>query len=150
MSYIFGQVECKVDSKGRFLFPAVLLRQLPEEQRQEFVINVGLDNCLTIFPLPVWEAELRKIYAKNQYVEKNRAFARKFQSGAMPVSLDANNRLLIPKRLMDQAAIGADVVLLGAYDRIELWGREQFEAANARWSLEELSAEVMGNEADNA
>jgi MraZ protein len=150
MGPIFGEYECKLDEKGRFLLPSALLKQLPEDQREEFVLNRGLDPCLVLYPMSVWREELRKIHSKNQYVAKNRAFARKFQSGATPANPDSNRRLLIPKRLMSYAGIERDLVLIGAFDRIEIWGKERYE----EWleddsnNLEKLSEEVMAEDAD--
>ena len=145
---LFGEYECKVDAKGRFLFPSVLLSFFSEEEQNEFVINKGMDSCLVLYPLKVWEQEIEKIYAKNQFIEKNRAFARMFQSGAQPVHLDNQKRILIPKKLIETAEIQGDIVLIGAYDRIEIWAKEKFE----KWleqnqsSFANLSEEVMKDE----
>jgi MraZ protein len=147
MSVLFGELECKVDAKGRFLFPAALLKQLPDEQRNDFVINQGLDGNLDIYPKESWVAALGKIMAKNQYVAQNRAFTRRFQSGAAPVTLDSAKRLNIPKALMDRAGIANDVVLIGAGDRIECWAKDRYDA----WltaegnQLEDLAEAVMGD-----
>ncbi len=144
MRPIYGEYECKVDAKGRFLFPSALMKLLPENQ-SEFVINRGLDPCLVIFPLEVWESELKEIFSRNQFIEKNRNFARLFQNGATPVTLDNQNRVLIPKRLLEQGEIKSDLILIGSYDRIELWSKEKYE----KWldshqnELPQLSEEVM-------
>ncbi len=37
------------------------------------------------------------------------------------MSLDASNRMLLPKRLLDHAGIDDEVVLAGQAGRIELW-----------------------------
>ncbi len=124
---LFGEYPCKLDAKGRFLVPQALMRQLPKGDA-EFVLNRGLDTCLVLFPLAVWQQELAAIYATNQYVPENRAFARLFQSGAVPAELDGQGRLLVPKRLAEHAALQQDLVLVGAYDRIEIWAAEVFEA----------------------
>jgi MraZ protein len=154
MEPIFGEYECKLDDKGRFLMPAALLKQLPEEDREEFVLNKGLDPCLVLYPIKVWKEELKRIHSKNQYVAQNRAFARKFQSGATPVSPDGNRRLLIPKRLMNHAGIERDLILFGAFDRVEVWGKEQYEAwqADENNNLEKLAEQVMAddNESNDA
>ncbi len=145
---LFGEYECKVDSKGRFLVPSSLLAFFSEEEQNEFVINKGMDSCLILYPIQVWEQEIEKIYSKNQFLEKNRAFARMFQSGAQPVHLDNQKRILIPKKLIETAGIHNDIVLIGAYDRIEIWSKEKFE----EWlnqnqpSFAVLSEEVMKDE----
>jgi MraZ protein len=42
------------------------------------------------------------------------------------VTLDANNRMLIPKRLMDYADISDEVVLAGQSGKIEIWASDQY------------------------
>ncbi|MBX3101154.1 MAG: division/cell wall cluster transcriptional repressor MraZ [Bacteroidetes bacterium] len=151
MSFIFGEFECKADAKGRFLMPAALLRQLPEDHRQSFVMNRGLDKCLVLYTQQVWQEELTKIYGKNQFVAENRAFARMFQSGATPLELDASNRLLVPKKLAEHAGIDKDLVLIGSGNKIEVWSKEAFEVQLAQDlpQLAEISERVMADK-DNA
>lgn len=145
MKPVFGEFEAKVDAKGRFLVPAALIKQLPETERSEFVVNRGLDNCLTLYPLAVWEVKLQEVYAKNQYIEKNRTFARLFQNGATPVSLDNQGRLLLPKKLMDQVGLKSDIVLVGAFDKIEIWPEDVYQnwLNNQENDMAKLSEEIM-------
>jgi MraZ protein len=166
MNPLFGEFPCKLDAKGRFLLPAALLRQLPAEpetpaqtpahttaaepstealQPQEFVINRGLDNCLVLYPRPVWEQELVRIMSRNQYDPDNRAFARKFQAGATPVQLDSAKRLLVPKRLAEWAGLQHELVLIGALDKVEIWAQEHYDAWMNHGSapLEDLARRVM-------
>jgi MraZ protein len=147
MKPIYGEYECRLDSKGRFAFPSGLKKQLPDDQQKEFVLNRGLDDCLVLYPVKVWEAELRKIHSKNQYVAKNRAFARMFQSGALPVELDGSNRVLIPKRLAAHAKIVQDLIVVASFDRIEIWDKATYETwlGSGQYDMEALSEEVMGN-----
>lgn len=150
MRPIFGEFECKIDSKGRFALPSGLKKQLPEEEQVEFVINRGLDECLVLYPRKVWEAELEKIYARNQYSAKNRAFARKFMNGAKPLELDGSSRVLVPKQLMSHAALKKELVLVASFDRIEIWDKEVYDKwlASDKWDMEALSEEVMGGDED--
>jgi MraZ protein len=51
-------------------------------------------------------------------------FLRNFFKGTAELSLDTNNRLLVPKRLMDLIGAERDVVLAGQDGRIELWAAD--------------------------
>ena len=112
MKPIYGEYDCRLDAKGRFLLPSALKKQLPEKEQEEFVINRGIDKCLVLYPVSVWENELKKIYSRNQFVGKNRAFARKYLNGATRIELDNSSRVLIPKRLGEHAGITQDIVLV--------------------------------------
>ena len=145
MKPLIGEYNCKTDEKGRFLVPSALRKQLPEDQRDEFVINRGLDNCLVMYPLAVWEKELRRIQSRNQYVKKNRAFTRMFLNGATPVTLDGNGRALIPKRLAEQLNLGKDLVLLAQIDKVEIWDQQAYDSwmESPDFDFDELAEEVM-------
>lgn len=133
VSGLFGEFSAKLDAKGRFLLPAALVRQLPTPQpgtpdTDSYVLNRGLDKCLVLFPAAVWRQELQAVFATNQFVAENRAFARLFQSGATPVDMDGQGRLLIPKRLAEAADVKQDLTIIGAWDRIEIWAAEVYSA----------------------
>ncbi len=149
MLLLFGEYECKIDEKGRFSFPASLLKQLPQDMRKEFVIGKGLEKCLVIYPMNVWYEELQKIYKKNQHNPKNQAYARMFQQGASPVKLDKQKRILIPKKLAPYANIKKELVLIGMGNKIEIWDKETYEKWAEEQSLKELAESVMANEDEN-
>jgi MraZ protein len=146
MNSLIGEYECKLDAKGRFLMPSNLRKQLPEELQGEFVVNKGLDPCLVLFPIPVWEAELARLKAKNPYVKKNRAFLRVFLNGAMKLALDGSSRMLLPKRLMEYAKLEKEMVLVAQIDRVEIWDKASYEAImdDPGFELDDLAEEVMG------
>ncbi len=148
MKPLIGEYECKLDAKGRFLMPAGLRKQLPEDQQNEFVVNRGIDKCLVLYPEPVWEKELSRIQSRNQYLRENRAFTRMFLNGAQPISLDGNARVLLPKRLMEYAGLDKDIVLVAQIDKIEIWDYTAYEKwlENPDFDFEALAEKVMGEE----
>lgn len=54
-------------------------------------------------------------------------FLRNFFKGTAELSLDNNNRLLIPKRLMESISAERDVVMAGQDGRIEIWAADIYE-----------------------
>ncbi|WNJ20262.1 division/cell wall cluster transcriptional repressor MraZ [Pontibacter sp. G13] len=148
MISLIGEYDCKLDAKGRFLVPAGLKKQLPEDQQSEFVVNRGLDKCLVLYPVPVWEQELERLQARNQYVKKNRAFLRMFLNGATKVALDGNGRALVPKRLMEFAGLDKEVILVAQIDKVEIWDKAAYEEwmDNPEFDFESLAEEVMGED----
>ena len=128
--------------------PAGLRKQLPEDQQTEFVLNKGLGNCLVLYPLSVWEKELTKIQARNQYVKKNREFTRWFMQGASPVNLDGNGRILLPKRLIAHANLKKEIVLASQIDKVEIWDKAAYDTwmEESDTDFEKLAEEVMGED----
>lgn len=145
MMSLIGEYDCKLDAKGRFLLPSGLRKQLPEGQQADFVINRGLDKCLVLYPIDVWEKELERLQSRNQYVKKNRAFTRMFLNGATRLSLDGNARVNIPKRLMDFAGLSKEIILVAQIDKVEVWDKAAYDEwlNEPGYDFESLAEEVM-------
>lgn len=147
MSGFLGEIECKIDLKGRLAMPVRFAKQMPAENNSGFVVNRGIEKCLTLYTLPEWDRVTKELEVLNQYDAEQRLFLRQFFRGATEVMYDANNRLLLPKRLMDYAGIESDVILLGYFNRIEIWATqiydEVMEIDAARYAA--LAGNIMGN-----
>lgn len=127
MSFLTGEYECKLDSKGRIIFPSGLLQELPEEQRKLLVINRGLDNCLELYLESEWERRCLEVNELDEYDDDNREFKRYFYMGARNLYFDGSNRLLIPKFLLQYAGVEKDICLLAQANKIELWDAKSYE-----------------------
>ena len=126
MAGVIGEYACKLDSKSRLAVPAALLRQLPPDNNR-FVVNRGFEKNLVLYPIGEWERTSRRIERLNRYDRESRLFVRNFYRGATELTLDGNNRLLIPKRLLDYAGITDQLVLHGTVREVEIWEPGQFE-----------------------
>ncbi|MCB9284247.1 MAG: division/cell wall cluster transcriptional repressor MraZ [Lewinellaceae bacterium] len=126
MAQLLGEYECKIDPKSRMRLPSGLISQL-EEEKPAFVINRGFENCLILYPEKVWEEISKEVNALNQYDKRNRDFVRYFYRGAQRLELDAADRILISKRLLEYAGIDKDVILVAVNDRIEVWATENYD-----------------------
>jgi MraZ protein len=88
-------------------------------------------------------AELNKL---NPYVKKNREFVRYFLRGATELVLDSNDRLNLPKKLMEFAGLDKEAVLFAHGSKIELWSQERYNQLidEEPGDFAELAEEVMG------
>ena len=148
---LVGEYNCNLDAKGRFLMPAKLLKQLPEDAQANFVLNRGFEKCLLLYPKSVWAKQVKKVKAKNSFTKKNREFVRRFSKWASKIVLDNSARILIPKSLMEFAGLTKEIVLIGALDKVEIWDKEEYEAwyNEDDFDYEELAEEVMGDEEED-
>ncbi|MFZ4863821.1 division/cell wall cluster transcriptional repressor MraZ [Sphingobacterium sp. Mn56C] len=148
MNYLIGQYECKLDAKARMVVPAALKRQLPDVEREGLVVNRGFDKNLVIYTRAEWNKILDQLSRLNQFQAKNRDFVRKFTSGATELMLDAAGRVLLPKNLLEYAAIGAELVLVCNLTKVELWDKVRYEEKMDAFTEEdfsELAEQVMGD-----
>lgn len=147
MAGLVGEFEVKLDGKGRFLFPSGLRKQLPTASQQDFMLNKGFENCLTLYPLPDWEKVSEKLAKMNLFKPKNRMFYRLFHQGAKQVALDNAGRLLVPTTHIERIGLKQDAILIAYNDRIELWDKANyFEMIEANMvDFADLADEVMGD-----
>jgi len=130
MVSVLGTYECKLDAKGRFMFPVQYKNQMGEELKRGFVIKRSIfKKCLELFPIEQWQAETAMVSKLNMFRKKNADFVTKFMAGVKPVELDGTGRLLIPKDLLRYGDITKEIVLTSVVNRIEIWDRSQYELA---------------------
>jgi len=130
MATFLGDYTCKVDAKGRIILPSAFKKQMPADADDRFVVRRDIFvNCLVLYSIEDWNKQIETIRKNtNPYNREHNMFLRNFFKGTAELSLDNNNRLLIPKRLMDQIGASRDVVLAGQDGRIEIWPEEVYAA----------------------
>ena len=125
-----GNYEVKVDSKGRVRLPANLLQQLPEDMRNGgFVMNKGMMNCLRLYPKKQWDAVTLEMNRLSYYRKDESNFLPYFYQWASTVEKDTNERILIPKRLLEKVGIKEDVTITAWHDVIEIWDTATYNAS---------------------
>ena len=117
-----GRFYHTLDAKSRTIVPV----KLREELGASFVVTVGLEGCLYIFPNDEWErfvTELQKLPGNREA----RDLRRSFMSNACDCEPDSQGRFLIPADLCDRAGLQKELVFVGNINKIELWNKEAFE-----------------------
>ena len=148
MTNIIGTYECKVDQKGRFMFPSSLKKQLKSVIKEGFVIKRSVfNNCLEIHPMSEWNLVLKQVNQLNRFVKKNNDFIRSYMSGLKIVKVDNSGRFLIPKDLFLFAQFEKDIVLSSSVNMIEVWDKNNYEQSIAETLVNfgDLAEDVMGH-----
>ena len=147
MIVFLGEYEVTFDTKGRFLLPVGIKKQLPEEAGSRFVIARGFEKCLTLYPKKNWDQIMAELIKVNDYKAENREFLRYFTMGASETELDSAGRLLVPPNLKVYAELEKDVVLVSVINKIEIWDKSKYQQFFDSFSLEkysDLAEKVMG------
>ena len=149
MNQLIGEYDCKMDAKGRVRIPTALIKQFGTDvENIELVINRGLNKNLVIFPKNVWEKKTNEINQRlNSFNIKHSTFSTLYLGGATPASLDASDRILISKRLIEYAQLEKQVVLLGKGESIELWDMKRYDEliSMSADDYASLAEDVLGN-----
>ena len=126
-----GEYEHTVDTKGRIIIPS----KFRDGLGCSFIITKGLDNCLFVYPKTEWEIFENKLKKLPLTSKDARAFVRFFFSGAIECEIDKQGRVLLPSNLRTHAILEKDAIVIGVSNRVEIWGKEQWQNYNDDDSL---------------
>ncbi len=118
-----GEYNHAVDPKKRLALPSKFRNELGKT----VVVTRGLDKCLFVYPLDVWQELAQKLGTMPIGESATRAFVRLMLAGATDVQMDAQGRVLIPDYLKDYAALDRDVIVAGLFNRLEIWDQEHWQ-----------------------
>jgi MraZ protein len=118
-----GEYTYLIDEKKRLAVPVKFRKLLG----QKAVLTRGLDQCLFLYPVKEWQKLAKKIANLPLAQADARSFARLMLGGAMEVTFDSLGRILVPDYLKNYANLKKRVVLIGLYDRIEIWDEIEFQ-----------------------
>lgn len=118
-----GNIEAKLDAKGRVFLPAAFRKVLQGAGEQGMVMRKDVfQACLVLYPESVWGEQMDSLRSRlSRWDRDEQQLFRQFVSEVEPVALDASGRFLIPRRCLRQAGIGQDVRFIGMGDTIEIW-----------------------------
>ena len=124
-----GNIEAKVDVKGRVFIPSSFRKLLAEGGEDKLVLRKDVyQDCLVLYPESVWmqtQDQLRRRLNRWNRMEQN--IFRQFVSDAELLVPDGNGRILLPKRYLKMAGIESEVRFIGMDNTIEIWSSERAE-----------------------
>lgn len=126
-SYFQGRNSYKIDAKGRFPFPAHWFPPLDLKRDETLIAARGISpdaKFLELYGPAAWTERMALIERAFPQGALRDHFIRWYVSTAEKVELDTQNRIRIPRHLMEYAGIDKETVLLGCIDRIEVWAKD--------------------------
>lgn len=122
-----GEYQHSIDAKKRLALPSKFRNDLGSK----VVVTRGLDMCLFVYPLKVWEVLAHKLGSMPIGESQTRSFIRLMLAGAVDVDVDSQGRILLPEYLKQYAALEKEITIAGLYDRLEIWDTKQWEVYKA-------------------
>ncbi len=125
-----GNIEAKTDSKGRAFLPAIFRKELQANGEEQLIIRKDVfQPCLVLYPESVWNRQMDLLRKRlNRWDRSQQTIFRQFVAEAEPVTLDANGRLLIPRRYAKTGLGSRPIRFIGMDDTIEIWDADETEA----------------------
>lgn len=146
MATFTGDYTCKVDGKNRITLPSSFKKQLPASSQDKFVVRKDMfEKCLVLYTLDEWDVMSKEIKGRlNPYNRDHNKILRGFFKDTQELEVDASNRILIPRRILDQAEIDKEVILAGQGSKIEIWAKELYDEVDNGEGLALLAEKYLG------
>lgn len=144
-----GQIQIKVDEKGRLALPQPAVSLFPDK---ELVLSVHVyqkKTYLEVLDLAAWQLKLKSLEGESTTNPKLRAYKRFLLSGSAKLSLDKQNRVTIPNYQREMIGLLKEAVMVNLENKIELWSKANWKETSQNFieDFEELENWANG-EAD--
>jgi MraZ protein len=118
-----GRYYHTLEDKGRVSLPKKF-----REVGEKWVLTRGLDGGLFLYPPDLFETEVAKLNQLPFTKKAHRDFVRYLTNDALEIVTDKLGRILIPDHLRAAAQLVKEVVIVGSFQRIEVWSVERYHA----------------------
>ncbi|MEZ3501255.1 division/cell wall cluster transcriptional repressor MraZ [Pantoea sp. KPR_PJ] len=120
-----GATLVNLDSKGRLAVPTRYRETLIGESQGQMVCTIDLHQpCLLLYTLPEWEIIERKLSRLSSMNPVERRVQRLLLGHASECQMDNAGRLLLANTLRQHARLTKEVMLVGQFNKFELWDEQ--------------------------
>ena len=128
MNTFIGNIEARLDSKGRVFIPASYRKILAEMGSAHIVMRRDTDNeCVIFYPEHVWHAKVSQLReALDEWDPEDQMILMQFMSEAEMLDMDSQGRVLLQKRNLEMIGASQDILFVGMLDRFAIWNPTVF------------------------
>ena len=123
-----GQFEHTIDEKNRIAIPAKFRKELKDGA----ILSKGLDGCLFMFAKAKFARMAQDISSLPLSKSSARLYSRLMLASAQEVEFDNQGRIILPGYLKKFSSLKKNAVVIGIYDRIEIWAQESWVKESAK------------------
>ena len=115
MQTFVGNIEGRLDEKGRIFIPAAYRRILAEADSKRIVMRRDTDNeCLMFYPEQVWNEKVETLRAAlDEWNPEDQLILMQFMADAEYLELDGQGRILLQKKNLETIGAQNDVLFVG-------------------------------------
>ncbi len=126
-----------IDDKGRIILPVRFREAIPGDEKN--IVVTEWQGAVYAYNQDEWERiEKNALSARRTPTMQN--FIRFFIGGAHFITLDKQDRFLIPSDLRKSAGLEKEIVLIGSLTRFEIWSKENLHREKQKM------ADLLGHE----
>ena len=122
-----GEFSYTVDAKGRVNIPSKFRKVLSVDNEHTFVITRGMDPCVWVYPVVVWQNIENDLKSLSSLSAINRTFVRNTVRYATPLTYDGQGRIQLTNNLINYAELGKKTLIIGMVNKIEIWNPDRLK-----------------------
>lgn len=155
MNFYIGEFKYSLDDKGRVNIPAKFRKVGAEDAIGKYVITFDSEDCcLYVYSKDVFETKIVGIIDRLSEANKDhRAYMSMVGENSIETTLDKQGRITIPPSFLHKAKITKEVMIIGAFNKIEIWDplvrekfKQEFGGPEAKAKLEQKINNDLKNE----
>lgn len=129
MSTFIGNIEARLDDKGRIFIPAAYRKILSEMDSRRIIMRRDTDNeCIIFYPEQVWNDKVGQLRrALNEWDPDDQMILMQFIAEAEILEMDSQGRILLQRKNVETIGAQQDVLFVGMLDRFALWSPTVFQ-----------------------
>lgn len=122
--FLVGRFDHNLDAKKRLIVPAPW-RDLMGSPAYVYIFPDPNESCLNIIPPAEMEGRLEKLRQRALFDKRAAEAQRILGENAEQAFLDVQGRVRIGDRLLNFAGLDKSVVMIGAFNRVQLWSPQR-------------------------
>jgi len=134
---LVGKSKHSIDAKGRLTIPS----KFREELGEKFVVARSVEGCLCAYTAAEWEKMRKTLSSFPVFNKRLQDLKLSIMLNADECEVDSMGRILLSQDLRDSVGIGKDVVLVGAFDYLQIWDAETLKKPTIEEAYANLTEE---------
>ncbi len=130
MNTFAGNIEAKIDDKGRIFIPATYRKILQEMGSKHIIMRRDDDNdCLIFYPEHIWQAKVNTLKSVlDEWDANDELLLMQYMADAEVLDTDTQGRVLLQKKTLEAIEAKQEILFVGMLDRFALWAPDKFAA----------------------
>lgn len=128
--------EVTLEKYGRLKLPVALLKELSEDDPQMFWATVGFGKHIMLWTQSAYKAQSDFLDTLDRNLIEVKRYRNILLRQSSYLECDSQNRIVLPKNLLEKYGIEREVVLVLDHGQIEIWNVNDFNA-----ECDEITAE---------
>ncbi len=127
-----GEFNNSIDLKGRASIPAKFREVLVDTYGdEELMVTKNVEGGLSAYPVSSWNKIVERVHQSVPGPEKS-ATIRLIIAPAVACGFDKQGRVLIPPALRSHAGLEKEIVVVGMFDKIDLYSQVKYAEVTRR------------------